>query len=169
MDRKPVLVGSKGPNAGRRFVIDEVGLLLGRGESCDVVLDDDSVSREHARVLVYNGGVWVRDTGSRNGVFVNEKRLVRPKQISTGDVMSIGEHAFTVELAGLEGAQDTAGPTEGAPGPSPSEAETVPISRPPLEAGPTQAAGGARPLVLVVAVVALVLAGAVVFLLRSQM
>lgn len=73
--------------------------MVGRGETCDVVIPDAGVSRQHARVLLHNAAVWVQDEGSRNGVFVNGKRVVRHRQLSPGVEMLIGEHAFTLELA----------------------------------------------------------------------
>jgi pSer/pThr/pTyr-binding forkhead associated (FHA) protein len=52
----------------------------------------------HARVLLHNGAVWVQDQGSRNGVFVNDKRVVRHKQLSPGDALTVGEQSFTIEI-----------------------------------------------------------------------
>jgi pSer/pThr/pTyr-binding forkhead associated (FHA) protein len=49
-------------------------------------------------VLLHNGAVWVQDQGSRNGVFVNEKRVVRHKQLSPGDALTVGEQSFTIEV-----------------------------------------------------------------------
>ena len=65
----------------------------------DVVIPSEGVSRQHARVLLHNGAVWVQDQGSRNGIFVNEKRVVRHKQLSPGDALTVGEQTFTVEVS----------------------------------------------------------------------
>jgi len=62
------------------------------------VLDDGNVSRFHARLVFHNAAIWVQDVGSRNGVFLNEKRVVRHKQFSPGDELVIGEHVFALEL-----------------------------------------------------------------------
>lgn len=99
MDRVPLLVATKGPLKGKRYSVNESGLMVGRDESCDVVIPDAGVSRQHARVLLHNAAVWVQDEGSRNGVFVGGKRVVRHRQLSPGVEMLIGEHAFTLELA----------------------------------------------------------------------
>jgi pSer/pThr/pTyr-binding forkhead associated (FHA) protein len=40
----------------------------------------------------------VQDQGSRNGVFVNDKRVVRHKQLSPGDALTVGEQTFTIEV-----------------------------------------------------------------------
>lgn len=99
MDRVPLLAGTEGSHAGQRYPITADGLVLGRDSTCSVPLQGDGISREHARIFLYNASVWVQDSGSRNGVFVNDKRLTRPKSISPGDVVRLGEHRFTLELA----------------------------------------------------------------------
>lgn len=104
MDRLPLLVAVKGPLKGQRYTITEAGLMVGRDEDCDVVIPDAGVSRQHARVLLHNAAVWVQDEGSRNGVFVNGKRVVRHRQLSPGAEMLIGEHAFTLEMVAPAGA-----------------------------------------------------------------
>ncbi len=98
MDRKPVLVVTKGPIEGARFPVETDGLTLGRDEECSVVLDDPNVSRFHARLVFHNAAIWVQDAGSRNGVFLNGKRVVRHKQLGPGDELLIGDHGFTLEL-----------------------------------------------------------------------
>lgn len=98
MDRQPVLVATKGPLEGARFPVPTDGLSIGRDPDCGVILDDANVSRYHARLVFHNAAIWVQDVGSRNGVFLNEKRVVRHKQLSPGDEMVIGEHIFTLEL-----------------------------------------------------------------------
>ena len=98
MDRQPVLVATSGPLEGARFPVLSEGLSLGRDPDCSVVLDDANVSRFHARLVFHNAAIWVQDVGSRNGVFLNEKRVVRHKQFSPGDELVIGEHVFTLDL-----------------------------------------------------------------------
>lgn len=99
MDRLPVLVATGGPLAGQRYEVTARGLILGREDNCEVPIADPNVSRQHARVLLHNGAVWVQDAGSRNGVFVNDKRLARPKQIGPGDRLLVGAQQFNIELS----------------------------------------------------------------------
>ena len=98
MDRQPILVVTKGPIEGARYPVESDGLTIGRDEECSVVLDDPNVSRFHARLVFHNAAIWVQDAGSRNGVFLNGKRVVRHKQLGPGDELLIGDHAFTLEL-----------------------------------------------------------------------
>ena len=98
MDRQPVLVAISGPLKGARYPIGADGLSLGRDDDCEVVIQDPNVSRYHARLVLHNAAIWVQDAGSRNGVFVNETRVVRHKQLSPSDELVIGVHGFTLEL-----------------------------------------------------------------------
>jgi len=98
VERVPQLVATTGPLKGQRFTVTETGLVVGRDSVCDVIIPDTGVSRQHARVRLHNSAVWVQDEGSRNGVFVNGKRVVRHRQFSPGAEMSIGEHSFTIEM-----------------------------------------------------------------------
>jgi pSer/pThr/pTyr-binding forkhead associated (FHA) protein len=93
----PELVCTKGSLKGQVFPITGSGLEIGRADENDVVLlRDSAVSRFHAKLLYDNGSLWLRDAGSRNGVFVNDKRLTDHKDLRVGDVVRIGESAFVV-------------------------------------------------------------------------
>lgn len=98
MNRQPVLVATEGPLKGARFPVGTQGLSLGRDDECEVVISDPNVSRYHARLVLHNAAIWVQDAGSRNGVFVNETRVVRHRQLGPGDSLIIGIHGFTLEL-----------------------------------------------------------------------
>lgn len=102
MDQVPQLVATSGPLKGRRFPVTEAGISLGREDTCDVVIPDQNVSREHARLLLHNGTVWVQDSGSRNGVFVNQKRVMKHRAIGPGDMVTIGAHGFRLELSAAD-------------------------------------------------------------------
>lgn len=68
-------------------------LLVGRRESCDIVLRFANVSAHHCK-LVCDGGYWyVKDKGSKNGTKVNGTR-VTDKRINPGDVISIAKHKY---------------------------------------------------------------------------
>ncbi len=64
-------------------------IILGRGETCHVQLDDELVSREHARLELHGGKVRVHDLDSRNGTFVNGQKVIRPVALNHGDVLKI--------------------------------------------------------------------------------
>lgn len=73
-------------------------LLVGRRESCDIVLRFANVSAHHCQLYV-NGGYWyVRDMQSRNGVKVNGMR-VQEKRIGPGDKVSVSKHNYELEYS----------------------------------------------------------------------
>jgi pSer/pThr/pTyr-binding forkhead associated (FHA) protein len=98
----PVLMCTKGALEGEVFpIFDGQTLKIGRADDNDVVLlHDDGVSRYHASLLFDNGSLWLRDAGSRNGVFVNDKRLVDHRALSVGDRVRVGASEFTLRWQG---------------------------------------------------------------------
>ena len=99
MEPVPVLVGVEGILAGRSFEVTTTGLRLGREPGNEVTIDDAGVSRQHARVILHNGAVWVQDAGSRNGVFVNGERVADHRTLKPGDRVSVGAHTFELTLS----------------------------------------------------------------------
>lgn len=76
-------------------------LLVGRRESCDIVLRFSNVSAHHCE-LTLNGGYWfVRDWKSRNGTKVNGLRITE-KRIDPGDVLSVAKHRYEVLYSPME-------------------------------------------------------------------
>jgi adenylate cyclase len=71
-------------------------LLIGRRESCDIVLRFANVSAHHCQLSI-EGGYWhVRDLQSRNGIKVNDVRMPE-KRLDPGDVLAIAKHRYRVE------------------------------------------------------------------------
>ena len=50
-------------------------ITIGREAHCDIVLDDAAVSKTHVRLDFASDGVRVRDVGSGNGTFIDERRI----------------------------------------------------------------------------------------------
>jgi pSer/pThr/pTyr-binding forkhead associated (FHA) protein len=83
-----------GPNEGKRIEINEAQeLIVGRDPSGDVVLDDDLVSRRHAKIRRDWSGTHVEDLESRNGIKVNKKRVLK-KTLRDQDELQIGSTRF---------------------------------------------------------------------------
>src|SRR5689334_6324595 len=71
--------------APRAFALPEEGtVMLGRGDRCDVLVDDGSVSREHAALHVRSGVVTIEDLGSRNGTRVGGRTLAKGERVTVG-------------------------------------------------------------------------------------
>lgn len=93
----PILIGIRGQLVGRRiFVAPDETLTFGRDDNNDIIIDDDGVSRVHGELSFDNGTLWLQDTGSRNGIFVNGKRIVGHKALKVDDEVVIGDHALRV-------------------------------------------------------------------------
>ena len=84
----PVLVGQAGPLNGEQWVIENT-LTIGREPACDIVITDRQISRYHARLHVNTMGVLLEDLASKNGTFLNEKRVVEPQYVQDGDMITV--------------------------------------------------------------------------------
>jgi FHA domain-containing protein len=74
------------------FVLDSAGVTIGRSAQNDVALDDDEfASASHARVQPRQDGVWLEDVGSTNGTFLNGVKVSRPRKLTPGDLVRVGE------------------------------------------------------------------------------
>jgi adenylate cyclase len=70
-------------------------LLVGRRESCDIVLRFSNVSAHHCQLNLIGGYWYVRDMKSRNGVKINGTRITE-KRVDPGDELSIAKHKYQV-------------------------------------------------------------------------
>ncbi len=86
----PALVVVYGSNLGKAYYLQQEVQVIGRALAADIHLDEDSVSREHARVRIERNATTVSDLGSTNGVFVNGHR-VHEAQLKDGDRLHLGE------------------------------------------------------------------------------
>ena len=83
---------------GERKVVGRSGVTLGRSRSCDVVLEDPNVSRQHAE-LRPRGGSWVlTDLGSTNGSRLNGHPVERSEVVRPGDEIELGATVLRFEL-----------------------------------------------------------------------
>lgn len=84
------LVVRNGPQAGVALTIDDDLTRLGRATDCEISLDDITVSRWHAEILRDGDNYRVRDAGSLNGTYVNNKR-VDESALHQGDELQVGK------------------------------------------------------------------------------
>jgi S1-C subfamily serine protease len=87
-----------GPLAGKTFKLTKEGVLIGRGPKCQLVLQDDTVSTEHAWIVPVSEGVVVIDRGSSNGTYVNSVDSPRVSKVGlrNGDRIFIGKKGANV-------------------------------------------------------------------------
>jgi len=84
------LVVATGKNAGKTIALKRTRLLIGRADECDIRPLSDEVSRRHCAVIVEPEGISVEDLRSRNGTFVNGKRIEARTLLADGDMLRIG-------------------------------------------------------------------------------
>ena len=88
-------------------------LLVGRRESCDIVLRFANVSAHHCQLSVQAGYWYVKDMGSKNGVKVNGVRYAE-RRLDPGDTISVAKHQYEIKYSPAE---------LGAVGPPPADDE----------------------------------------------
>jgi pSer/pThr/pTyr-binding forkhead associated (FHA) protein len=121
----PFLRVMNGPLEGSRFEIQEAQeVIIGREEGVDIFLDDDLISRRHAKIRRGWSGTRIEDLGSRNGVRVNKKKIVS-ETLKDRDEIEIGGTRFLfIDPSAME--------------------ESVVVAPPPPPAGAAGAAGGPK-------------------------
>jgi adenylate cyclase len=109
---------------GRRFPLTGgQSWAIGRGDGCAVLLDSRSVSRLHALIQRREAGDFsLVDLGSRNGSFVNGRRVSLPTVLSHHDRLLFGDQELVFENAAQT---DSAGETSGRTGFDPRNMPTT--------------------------------------------
>jgi pSer/pThr/pTyr-binding forkhead associated (FHA) protein len=97
----PVLIVRKGPEVGERFYLDRPRLTVGRDPASGIFLNDITVSRDHAVLMLAGDEVTIEDAGSLNGVYVNGASVTR-KVLADGDSVQIGRFQMMFHSGGGE-------------------------------------------------------------------
>ncbi len=84
--------------AGRRLPVPPRGATIGRSRDCDIVLDDSSISRQHAEIRPSRDGWTVADLGSTNGVRLNGRTVSSAHALQAGDRIELGSTEILFEL-----------------------------------------------------------------------
>lgn len=72
---------------------------IGRRPYNDVVLNDLTVSGEHAVLLLADGKTWIEDLQSTNGTRLNGQPLTQRQALQTADTIAIGQYALRYDAA----------------------------------------------------------------------
>ena len=101
----------QGKGAPREHKLGEDEILIGRDPSCHVVIDDDSVSRSHARLVFEDDAYAMEDLGSKNGTYVNGHKIENKVPLNDGDHIEICATTFLFRSSptGVPGTKGSSG------------------------------------------------------------
>jgi len=103
----PYLIVIAGKQIGKQYKVQGEEMVIGRAPELEVQIEDDGVSRRHARVYNHNGIFMLADAGSTNGTFANGQKVTQ-HVLRDGDKIQIGTNTvlkFTVQDSVEEQAQ----------------------------------------------------------------
>jgi hypothetical protein len=90
----PRLVIESGLNKGDEYLVRKPITLIGRNESCDLIVSDPLVSRRHCQILWDGVYCTVEDLGSTNGTSVNGQPLTAAYALRPGDRLQVADVIF---------------------------------------------------------------------------
>jgi two-component system, cell cycle response regulator len=94
VNRDAALVVIHGLDLGRKYDLMRETTVVGRSSKADIHIDQDAISRNHAKVTASGGRVTIKDLGSTNGTYVNDELLTDDYQLRNGDLVKIGRTIF---------------------------------------------------------------------------
>lgn len=115
----------KGPEEGQVYPLEEDEVLIGRDPACEITLEDRTLSRQHAKILINGDNLTIEDLGSVNGVLVNGVK-VSSGELKIDDRLTLGN----IELH-LRPATDETSPVEKLSPPLPPGDEPTLLHQPP--------------------------------------
>lgn len=89
-DQLACLIVIRGTPQGKRFELSKSNMFIGRDPSADIVLVDQNASRKHAEIIKEGEDVKLRDNGSTNGTFVNDKQIKEAVTLRKEDMIKVG-------------------------------------------------------------------------------
>jgi len=84
----PIIIANGGQLDGQQWVLTD-HILIGRGEDCNIVVNDRQVSRHHAIFGFNNGVSRIEDLGSKNGTYINGERITGSQKLFEKDEIQI--------------------------------------------------------------------------------
>jgi pSer/pThr/pTyr-binding forkhead associated (FHA) protein len=91
-------VRMNGPHQDRKLDIPTPVCVVGRDPSATLRLEEDSVSKLHARLQLTDEGFEIEDLESSNGTFVNGRRVHGRAPIRSGDLIRVGAVILKLEM-----------------------------------------------------------------------
>ncbi len=91
--KEACLVVIYGLDLGKKYNVDRPSIVIGRSSKADIQVDQESVSRNHCKLINTGKSIMLRDLGSTNGTYVNDE-LVDEYVLRDGDLIKVGRCIF---------------------------------------------------------------------------
>ena len=91
--KEACLVVIYGSELGKKYNLNATSLVIGRSSKCDIQIDQESVSRNHSKIINTGKSILMRDLGSTNGTYVNDEPIDE-YVLRDGDLIKIGRTIF---------------------------------------------------------------------------
>ncbi len=98
VDSVPKLVFRNGPMRGQVLALKKDRTSIGRDVRNDIAIHDDVISSFHASILHEQGRIYLEDTSSKNGTFLNGKRIERA-ELKDGDIFHLCQTGPEIQLS----------------------------------------------------------------------
>jgi CheY-like chemotaxis protein len=99
-----VLIIRSGPNKGKKLLLPNKEVVIGRYPQCDIRHDSDQVSGKHCRLRLARDGLLVQDLNSATGTLINGKAIQEETLLAPGDRLQVGP--LQLQLAGRRRPED---------------------------------------------------------------
>ena len=88
--------------SGWTVAVEPIPFTIGRDDNSALKINAKWISRHHAEIRTSGDHLWIRDLGSTNGTFVNNKRIFRAELLEDGDILHFGKSKFEVKKEAKE-------------------------------------------------------------------
>jgi len=93
LGKEACLVVIYGTELGKKYNLHASAIVIGRSSKCDIQIDQESISRNHSKIVNNGKSLLIRDLGSTNGTYVNDEP-VDEYVLRDGDLIKIGRTIF---------------------------------------------------------------------------
>lgn len=102
--KAPRLIVTLGGEVSHDIELTDSRALIGRADLCDIVINDQFISKQHALVIRERNTIVLVDLKSSNGTYVNARRIQRAV-LRDNDIISIGDHRIKLIYANCQAAE----------------------------------------------------------------